>query len=692
MKAFRKTFLALCLAALMLATCCTWPQAASSDACSQVVDAYFSAFARGDFSYCHTLFTAASRETTPLADFVSRYNNISAGMEIKSISYTQLSIEENSETGGYTALVGLTYHCERLGDVYQQISLSLSQEGASWRIVYHPSLLLTDLDWEDTVAVNTLKPDRGEILDEDGNQYAVNSYADTVYVDLNEVGDYNACAQALAPLVGMDALDILTIMSSERAQADKIALVTYYIPGKLESAQRTLIEAVPGVGVDSSRFTPIRYYPQGATLAHTIGYTTVATAEDLATMDENIYSVDSQIGRSGLEAAYESTLCGRKGVELVIMQPGDEGGFKRKQTVKRVDAVDGQDLIITIDLALQRRAEEELAALGGTPGSVIAIDPATGAVEACAVWPSYDLNIYADRDVSSLYNALLEDPKTPLFNRATQGLYPPGSTVKPLVALMAFDEGKFSLNTEFTGEIVKRQWMPTVNGWVYPAITRATDYLPPYNMRNAIIHSDNIYFANVALTCGWEAIVGLYENIGFGQRIAYDIPVTASRIYSDTSRSNLRLLADMGYGQGQLLVSPLQMASIYTAFTNNGDILSPYIVSSTAQTVNGRYQQTAQFPAAQVAFSDALPEQNLLLMERILIETIDNSSLARTKGLTVAGKTGTAQLDDVQKREIAWIIGYAKHSDYDRLVCVNLEIEADTGEQRYGVFKEMILP
>ncbi len=661
------------------------------------VAAFFDALDRQDYSYCYSVIDDAVKEDLTLTDFVSRYNAIYEAMGLVDVEYRVLSTIYSDET--CVAEMQVIYRCEKLGDIEQTIAVSLSyeNESSSWKVNWSPSMILSDLGDEDIVSVNALRQKRGEILDSQGNAFAVNGYAETIYMDIDKVGDYGSAARSLSALVDISEIDIVKKMTDERAQADGVAIITYYVPGTLDSELREKFLSIQGVGIDNSRYTPIRYYPQGSMMAHMIGYATVATKEDLDTMDGDIYGVDSYIGRSGLEAASEDVLAGRRGIELVIRTPQerDEQGvpvtYSRKSVVKRVDAVDGEDLCLTIDFVLQKRAEEQLAILEDhQAGSVVVLDPTTGAVLAIASNPTFDLNIFADRNVKELYETLLEDPKTPLYNRSTRGLYAPGSTVKPLVAAMALDSGLFSVNTEFKGTIYKRQWLPTVEGWVYPAITRVSNYEPPYNMANAIIHSDNIYFAQIALTTGWERMVNLYTALGFDVAVGFDTNIARPSIYNDSSWSNLRLLADMGYGQGELLITPLQMAGTFEIFVNDGKIMQPYIVAEHRATVDGRYVTTQKFEPATWR-EGILSSESVSAMNDILVQTMQRSSISRIEGILTAGKTGTAQVD--ANTEIAWLIAYVEEEAYERLVCVTLEMEPDANVSiRHDIGKALLMP
>ncbi|MBE5760952.1 MAG: hypothetical protein E7334_03020 [Clostridiales bacterium] len=668
---------------------------------TQVLSQYMSCLVDKNYSSCYALLDSASQEKMTLTEFVTRHDSIYDAIESTEMTYEQTG-NETSEDGLVShVFVSMVYDCKKLGSVKQDIQMDFVLERGEWRLSWSPSVIFADMDWEDRAMVFTLKQKRGEILDYNGNCYAINSYADTVYVDLNDVGDYDTCAKALAPLLSMDSMDIVANMTSDRSQKDGVAIITYYMPGKMTDDERMAFTSIQGVKIDSSRFTPIRYYPQGSTMAHTLGYTSVVTADDLNKLDmENVYSVDSLVGRNGLEAAYEKVLAGRKGIQLVIQEPNerDEDGivksYKLKKTIVNIPAQDGDDIYLTIDHELQMRAEESLATLSDTQaGSIVVLDPSTGALLASASGPTYDLNIYADKDASALYNALLENSLAPLYNRVTRGLYPPGSTVKPLMAVMGLDSGEFTMKSTFNGEIYKRQWMPKMTGWNYPAITRVSNYDPPYNIENAIIHSDNIFFAYMALTCGWQRVIDLYTKVGFDEAISYDLSVAKPQIMSDMSRSNLRLLADTGYGQGELLVTPLQMASMFSLFANDGKIMEPYIVSERMNTVDGDY--TSVFKTQPTVWRDVssyLTGDSRSIIDSVMVKTMESSKSSTIDGITIAGKTGTAQISDNDTKEIAWWIVYVKGTGYERLVCVTLEVEADGGGIRYDVARPLIMP
>ena len=235
---------------------------------------------------------------------------------------------------------------------------------------------------------------------------------------------------------------------------------------------------------------------------------------------------------------------------------------------------------------LQRRVQEvmQLALFGETTaGAVVVMNPKTGAVQAMYSYPSYDINLFARGISGADYSGLLNNKAKPLINRVTQGLYPPGSTMKAFTAACALDNGILDESYAFNeSEIKKDYWTPTEYGaWIWTPIKRTHINYPisgPLNMRKALIHSDNIYFANAALKTGWELFEKYMTNIGFTESIPFDIGVATPQLKDEDTVVDYKLIADSGYGQAEILVTPLQLASMFSAFANGGNIATPYVV------------------------------------------------------------------------------------------------------------------
>ncbi|MDD4796805.1 MAG: penicillin-binding protein 2, partial [Eubacteriales bacterium] len=422
-----------------------------------------------------------------------------------------------------------------------------------------------------------------------------------------------------------------------------------------------------------------------------LGYLGTLSAEEL-TLEENVgLTTDTLVGKSGLERTYESKMRGTPGYELAIV---DAYG-RRKATVATVEKNDGSDLRLTVDIKLQQKAEllmmEHLT--DQMAGSVVVMDPSTGYIEALASYPSYDPNQFSFQMDESTW-AYLNDPANmlPLYNRCTQGLYPPGSTIKPFTGIMGLEAGSISTGFAFSEEINRNIWVPTMDGWVYPGIKRVSATPGALNLENALIYSDNIYFAYVALKLGSEKFMQYAARLGFGSPMDFDLPLGVSKIANDDVMTSLRLLADSGYGQGELLITPVQMAALFGTLYTDGDMMQPRLVQSICKT-NGPHYDVVQENPPEIWREQVVPKNLVEIVRPMLRRVVGQSSgtghKVEVSGLGICGKTGTAQIGNDSTREIAWFIGFTTAWDHPRLVCVMLEIPAGEGQARFDIAKAL---
>ena len=648
---------------------------------------------RNDFGSCYAMLAPETQEAVSLVDFSERYENIFSALELTSLTaqYGALSVDSG---GRYLQEATLTYDSPLLGAFTQEVvfSLDYSEERRTFLLNWTPAMIFADLRSSDVVRLRTLSPKRGEILDSGHNAYAINSYAESVYVQPSLVADEAYTVTALASVLSMDSEDVRDLLHSSNAEKYDSVVIKSYPPGGISSATESALSTLPGVFVNRTSMTPIRYYPNGAFFAHSMGYTSAITAEELETLDPERYDISSYVGRTGLEAAYEDTLCGTKGYSLDIY--ASDGQWL--STVARREAVDGLDLEITLDFDLQERAEDLLATMqeDGLAGAVVVLDPHTGDVLALSSYPDFDPNLFVlNSDPETLASYVDEASNSPLYNRAVQGSYIPGSTIKPFMAAMSLEYDILNENYEFTGEIYRNQWTPS-GFWPYPAITRVSYYNGPVNMSNALTYSDNIYFAFLALQAGWDTVEPFLTRIGFSERIPFDLRVSQPNYLSSANYENRQLLASTGYGQGELLTSPLQMACLFSALANDGDIMTPRLVKATRRTEGTEYVVVEEMPVSvwkeDVVTQDAL-ETIVPMLHRVVEE--GTGRRADIDGLTIYGKTGTAEIGSDKTREIGWFIAFVDNEEYSRLVSVTLELPANyEGTIRYDLVRELLMP
>ena len=646
-----------------------------------------------NFGACYALLAPDTQEAITLVDFTQRYQNIFDGIDFQglTISYGDLTVEAGKR---YLQSATLTYSSALLDEFTQDVvfSLDYSDNDSTFYLNWTPAMIFTDLTSSTEVKLRTLRPARGEILDSEHNAYAINSYAESVYVQPSRIEDTSYTVTALASILGMTTVDVEKALSSSAAVKYDSAVIKAYPPGGISEATESALTTLPGVGVDRTSMTPIRYYPNGSFFAHSMGYTSAITAEELSKLDSSRYDISSYVGRTGLEAAYEDILCGTKGYSLDIYASDGQ----RLSTVARKEKVDGLDLEVTLDYDLQCRAEEMLEQLKeeGNAGAAVVLEPTTGEVLAISSFPDFDPNLFVlNSDPETLASYVAADSNSPLYNRAVQGSYIPGSTVKPLIAAMALDDGVVDENYEFTGEIIKKQWTPK-GYWPYPPITRVSNYSGPVNMSNAITKSDNIYFADVALKAGWEKLEPFLKMIGFDERIPFDLRVSKPGYLNSDNYENMQLLAATGYGQGELIISPLQMACIFSSLANNGDVMTPRLVRATRRMEGTDYAVVDEYSES-VWKENIISDHALSTIVPMLRRVVEEGSGRKIhiNGLTICGKTGTAEIGSDKTREIAWMIAFVENADYNRLVCVTLELPANyKGTIRYDLARELLMP
>ena len=635
----------------------------------------------GEYESAYAMLTEEAMENISEEEFVEKYGNIFSGLGITDILLSEAS---SSETPLYTTYQYIaTYVTAEYGDITKQFSMNLTLLDGEWRVEWTPALIFPEMTWGDSVYARVLKAERGEIFSKDGTLIAGNQYGSTVYVDRTQIEDLDAYCAQIAPILEMPAEDVKKCF--ERTTANVVTLKSYQ-PGSLEKEREAAILAVEHTGIDTSSFTLYRVYPLKEAFFHLVGYTGPVTEDELAAMEgterEGLYDGDSIIGKTGLEKVYEDELRGTDGYEVYIS--GENGKIN---LIEPVPAVDGNDLWLTIDARDQMAAYDMLRLYlrEEEGGSIVQIDPKTGAVQVMVSYPSVDPNLFVAGISSTDYAYLLSDVAyQPLFNRCTQGLYPPGSIVKPFTAIAAMEGGAITADSVFPYTIVNNQWRPDRSDWFYPAITRTRNRGDSCNLYNSLIYSDNIYFAWAAMELGQEKFVEFFEEkLLWGESVPFDLSVAQAQILNEGTEWNIKYLADSGYGQGEMLITPLQAALIYCSLSNeSGEIYEPYVIASRGRSVSLYEYET--FDETQPVLWTAVEYDS---GARGAIETAleDVTEVGTARSLDppykMAGKTGTAEVGAEKEREIGWLAVYKDEGARDSVMVIT----ADTPVEKSSV-------
>jgi penicillin-binding protein 2 len=552
----------------------------------------------------------------------------------------------------------------------------------------------SNLSQGNSIRTEPIPPSRGLILDRHGVVLADNMPAFNIELVREQVGDGKAVDATLAQLVSIGLLRSEEVVNIKRT----ILLHKVYesVPVKLqlneEEMARFAVHRYQFSGVDI-RARLARHYPLREMGVHAIGYVSAINEQDLKQIDSAEYAGTSLIGKLGVEGAYEQQLHGKPGFREIEVnaagRPVDkQGGYASKLNTR--PPVAGEDLILGMDVRVQRVAEE---ALVGKRGSVVALDPKTGDIIALASTPGFDPNDFVRGLSVAQYGALSNNIDVPLLNRALRGAYPPGSTVKPLYALAAQKYGIISpLQTQYCPGYFE---LPgSSNKYRDDEVHHAVD------MRTAIARSCDVYFYRVAEKMGIDRMHEFMSAFGYGELTGIDIPGEKPGLYAspEWKRHVFKKKADqvwfpgetisMGIGQGPINVTPLQQAHFAAEIAERGQIIAtPRLVAAT-----------------RAAGSDVVKPRSPLLMKPVDIATdeewsvvfdgmegaVGPSGTAHVAGAGArykwGGKTGTAQVvtvkqtestkhveADERKREHAWFIAFAPVDDPKIAISVLVE-------------------
>jgi len=411
-----------------------------------------------------------------------------------------------------------------------------------------------------------------------------------------------------------------------------------------------------------------RYYNSRARMSHILGYTKEISDRQLARQSD-VYRPGDVIGSSGIEAAYENVLRGDPGYKYVVVNSRGQFVADYSDGQKNVPSREGSDLFLTIDAELQAYAEE---LLDDRFGSIVAIDPETGGILALVSKPDYDLSHFSGVTPPDVWEKLNADTSRPLFNRAASSIYPPGSTYKLVLAAAALEDG-----------IINERWTASCPGW-YRFGNRVfrchrAEGHGDVSIVEAIQKSCNVFFYQLMLKVGFDRWSHYGRLFGFGQRTGVGsfeetggiLPTTDyyNRIYGlgQWTRGNLISLA---IGQGELSVTPLQMAAYAMVLANGGTYHQPHMVS---HVYNSKTKDIFELPYDSRAIDLSTRTWELLRrgMNLVVDEDGGTGRGAQIRGVSSAGKTGTSQNPHGENH--AWYIGFAPFENPKIAVAVVIE-------------------
>lgn len=534
---------------------------------------------------------------------------------------------------------------------------------------------------------------RGEIVDRNGIVLANNraSYDIAIYLDqpgripkkANFVAIAHSKLVALSSLVGLTEIPTDRELTNHYERRRPLPLPVWHdlSPEKVAVfAERNEISGADLIVM------PVREYPFGALAAHLIGYVSKAKESDEEDIEKFYYYKPDSVGQQGVEKACDEYLQGSPGGRTIQVNPAGQQAHDLGET----PAERGGRVTLTIDVRLQRIMEDALAAVklpAGKElrGAAVMLDARTGEVLAMASAPGFDLNIFNNPATPvPVLQAVMNNPSSPMFNRAIGGLYPPGSTFKTITLLAGLESGAISPQDTVvcSGSIQIGNWPRPFRCSNHAGHGRIDAY-------NAIAESCDVWFYEEGLKTGPDAITRMAGEFGLGQPTGFDVGHEKSGIVPTPAWKRARRgekwldgnTAQLSIGQSFLLVTPMQMACVAATFANHGTCLHPYVVKR----IEASDGQVVHEGARDVRAHLSANPQQLEVVRRAMLGAVQDAhgtaSRAAVKGLSIAGKTGTAEYDTKQGRlNCGWFIGFAPYDQPQVAVAVLIEDAVSGGQ------------
>jgi penicillin-binding protein 3 len=617
------------------------------------------------FSEMYGYLSSDAKKTLTEEEFVSRYKKIYSDLEISNLDVQFVKSDKEKKPKEDTIKLPFSVKMDTVAgpiDFDQTAELVKEKHGdtENWYIEWNTGYIFPELKADDKIGFSTTPAKRGEILDRNGESMAVNGTAFQIGIVPEKMGtDSETVISQIAQLLQITPERIQNALNAKWVKPN------FFVPVATISVEETdLLDKLYQIpGVDKKNIEA-RIYPYKESAAHLIGYTGPITAEELKKLASEGYAASDVIGKRGLEQVLDKELKGKNGVKIFIKKSDGKEVLLAEEPVQN-----GENTILTIDANLQQQIFMQLA---GEAGASAAIEPTTGETLALVSSPSFDPNQMAIGMSQAELDALQNNPQKPLLNRF-KSTYAPGSVLKPVTAAIGLTAG--TLTPDTTINVNGLTWKKD-QSWGNYVVTRVKDPGTPVNLEKALLYSDNIYFAQAALSLGKDKFSKGLKQFGFEEEIPYLYPLETSKY---GNMENDIEVADSGYGQGKIEVNVLHMASSYTPFLNNGNIIMPILNSKDKK--------------SQVWKKEVVSEANAKIISADLLNVVESpqgtAHSGKINGMSIAGKTGTAELklkQDEKGAEIGWFVAYKTDAPHI-LIAMMVENVQERGGSKIPVEK-----
>ncbi|HAQ8610509.1 TPA: penicillin-binding transpeptidase domain-containing protein [Enterococcus faecium] len=599
------------------------------EAGEKTVEQFVQALNKGDYNKAAEMTSkkAANKSALSEKEILDKYQNIYGAADVKGLQISNLKVDKKDDsTYSFSYKAKMNTSLGELKDL--SYKGTLDRNDGQTTINWQPNLVFPEMEGNDKVSLTTQEAARGNIIDRNGEPLATTGKLKQLGVvpsKLGDGGEKTANIKAIASSFDLTEDAINQAISQSWVQPD------YFVPLKIiDGATPELPAGATIQEVDG------RYYPLGEAAAQLIGYVGDITAEDIDKNPE--LSSNGKIGRSGLEMAFDKDLRGTTGGKLSIT---DADGVEKKVLIEH-EVQNGKDIKLTIDAKAQKTAFDSL---GGKAGSTVATTPKTGDLLALASSPSYDPNKMTNGISQEDYKAYEENPEHPFISRFATG-YAPGSTFKIITAAIGLDKGTIDPNEVLTINGLK--WQKD-SSWGSFQTTRVSSDVSQVDLKTALIYSDNIYAAQETLKMGEKKFRTGLDKFIFGEDLDLPISMNPAQISNEDSFNSDILLADTGYGQGELLINPIQQAAMYSVFTNNGTLVYPKLIAD-------KETKDKKNVISETAVQTIVPD-----LREVVQDVNGTAHSLSALGIPLAAKTGTAEIkekQDVKGQENSFLFAF----------------------------------
>ena len=599
------------------------------EAGEKTVEQFVQALNKGDYNKAAGMASKKATNKSALSEkeILEKYQNIYGAADVKGLEISNLKVDKKDDsTYSFSYKAKMNTSLGELKDL--SYKGTLDRNDGQTTINWQPNLVFPEMEGNDKVSLTTQEAARGNIIDRNGEPLATTGKLKQLGVvpsKLGDGGEKTANIKAIASSFDLTEDAINQAISQSWVQPD------YFVPLKIiDGATPELPAGATIQEVDG------RYYPLGEAAAQLIGYVGDITAEDIDKNPE--LSSNGKIGRSGLEMAFDKDLRGTTGGKLSIT---DADGVEKKVLIEH-EVQNGKDIKLTIDAKAQKTAFDSL---GGKAGSTVATTPKTGDLLALASSPSYDPNKMTNGISQEDYKAYEENPEHPFISRFATG-YAPGSTFKIITAAIGLDNGTIDPNEVLTINGLK--WQKD-SSWGSFQTTRVSSDVSQVDLKTALIYSDNIYAAQETLKMGEKKFRTGLDKFIFGEDLDLPISMNPAQISNEDSFNSDILLADTGYGQGELLINPIQQAAMYSVFTNNGTLVYPKLIAD-------KETKDKKNVISETAVQTIVPD-----LREVVQDVNGTAHSLSALGIPLAAKTGTAEIkekQDVKGQENSFLFAF----------------------------------